>query len=130
MKRRKLTLYSWLKLYHGWPLILFVLFLPLAGFSQDRVTVNGVVQSADDGLPLPGVSINANNQTVGTSATNGGFSVEVPVGTGLSFTFLGFETRTIQITKPENNLTISLETSSTNLEDVVVVGYGTQKKVN
>jgi len=131
MKKLELIHHLWFKFYNKWPLLILLIFsFPLSSFSQEEISVKGIVQSADDQLPLPGVSINAGDKTVGTSGANGEFLVTIPTGTELKFTFIGFNTHTVKITKPESNLQISLETSSTSLEDVVVVGYGTQKKVN
>ena len=101
--------------------------LLVAGFNARAQTrlVTGKVTGKDDGLPLPGVSVAVQGSRTGTqTSSDGSYSISVSAGQSLVFSFLGFETRTVRPVSTILNVSLS-ETSST-LNDVVVVGYGTQ----
>ncbi|WP_026899290.1 SusC/RagA family TonB-linked outer membrane protein [Daejeonella oryzae] len=112
-------------------LVLFIycaLFSPV--FSQvQEFQVSGKVTSKSDGLPLPGVTVTVMGTTTGTSTDEAGkFSIRVPkAGSVLEFKQLGMETQTFTVNN-SNSINISLLESSSALQEVVVVGYGTQKK--
>lgn len=92
--------------------------------AQNRL-ITGKVTGKDDGLPLPGVSVSVQGSRTGTQTTSdGSYSISISAGQSLVFSFIGFEPRTIRPTSANLNVTLT-ETAST-LNDVVVVGYGTQ----
>lgn len=111
----------------GWMSVLLTLFCSVA-FSQSR-TIRGKVTDARDNTPLPGVTVKIVKTAAGTvTGTDGTYSISVPAGnTQLEFSFIGYETLTVPAGS-DGTLNISLPLSSKNLEDVVVVGYGTLKK--
>lgn len=82
------------------------------------------------GNPLSGVSVQVKNSLLGeTTDTKGEFSINAPAGTILVFSYVGFNTQEVTVTG--NFISVKLEESTGNvLSDVVIVGYGTQKKVN
>lgn len=90
--------------------------------------VKGTVKD-DKGIPLSGVSVSIVGQTGGVATDkNGNYSLSVPETAELSFSFVGFKTITAPVQgKTRMDITLSAEASS--LDDVVVVGFGTQKKV-
>ncbi len=91
------------------------------------VTISGVVKDAQ-GNPLAGVSIVVKGTKRGTStATDGNFSIEANVGDVLVFTMVGFRSVEILL-KNTNALAIKMEVKETLATEVVIVGYGTQKK--
>jgi TonB-dependent starch-binding outer membrane protein SusC len=98
--------------------------------AQDR-RVTGKVVSAGDGSPLSGVSVQVKGTTKGTSTdATGSYAVSVPDGKGtLEIRSVGFTTKTLQIGS-QSVLNITLEESENVLNEVVFVGYGTQKKSN
>ena len=106
--------------------ILFCMFA-LAAKAQN-VTVTGKVTDAKDGSPLPGVTVTARGTTIGTvTDANGNFRLSVPSAIKtLTISFLGYNKKEVAITGEP--LRVSLESSSTALSDVVVVGYGTVRK--
>jgi len=110
---------------------LLVLFLligsALTSFAQN-VSVKGKVTD-DQGQALPGVSVVLKGTTTGSVSDNGGnYSVSVPNGTGtLVFSFIGYVSQEIAIDK-RSSINISLATDLKTLNEVVVVGYGVQKK--
>lgn len=107
---------------------LFLVLFTLSGAvnAQTR-TVTGVVTGKDDGQPLAGVSVSIKGTRTGTqTSANGRFSIAVPSSSGtLVFSFIGFNT---QEASARSVVNISLEPKQNNLNEVVVVGYGTQLK--
>ena len=94
---------------------------------QNQNTVTGIVTSADDGLSIPGVSVVVKGTSNGTSTDfDGKFSIQAEKGQTLIFSFVGMATQEIVVTG--NNLNVVLESENLGLDEVVVVGYGTQKK--
>ena len=104
--------------------------LLLAGVvaQAQKVTVRGVVLD-ESGAPLPGAAVLVQGTSQGAVAgADGTFSLSASEGTPLVVSFLGYTDKTVRASG--NYLTISLEPDANYLEDVVVVGYDTQKKVN
>jgi len=94
-----------------------------------QTSVQGTVKDVD-GETLIGVSILVKGTTIGTTTDlNGNFSINAPANSTLVFTYIGFATQEVAITN-QSELNVVLETSGEELEQVVIVGYGTQKKVN
>ena len=92
-------------------------------------TVQGRVVD-ESGEPMIGVAvINKDGKAISVTDENGRYSVELNSPTRLKFSFVGTETITLDARKSMQK-DIVLRQSSTALEDVVVVGYGTQKKIN
>ncbi|MBB6327804.1 TonB-linked SusC/RagA family outer membrane protein [Algoriphagus iocasae] len=82
------------------------------------------------GVPIPGVTIVLKGTTVGTiSDVEGNFSLDVPENSTLVFSFIGYEDQSLEIGN-QSTVTVTLLESLSDLEEVVVVGYGTQRKVN
>ncbi|MFC4672314.1 TonB-dependent receptor [Dysgonomonas termitidis] len=83
----------------------------------------------EDATPLIGVTVAIKGTTVGVlTDTNGGYSINVPDNKAvLQFTYIGFETQEI-VVGDRSNITVIMKGVTQNLEDIVIVGYGTQKK--
>lgn len=98
-----------------------------ASFAQN-FTVKGKVVD-DQGQALPGVSIVLKGTTTGSVSDNGGnYSLSVPNGNGtLVFSFIGYLTQEIAVAK-QSAINVTLATDLKTLNEVVVVGYGVQKK--
>jgi len=98
-------------------------------FAQSK-TVKGVVKSADTGEPLQGVTIGIKGEAVGGTFTNsrGEFSLVVPSDKAvLKVTSIGYQYQEIPVGK-KTSFTILMQRDTKGLNEVVVVGYGTQKK--
>jgi len=108
-------------------LLLLLLLLPFSVLSQN--TLSGNVADGVSGLPLPGVGVSIQGTTNGTSTDfDGNFQLSgVKNGDVLSFSFLGFQTQTITYSG-QKILSVKLQEDASQLEEVVVVGYGTVKK--
>ncbi|WP_066219993.1 SusC/RagA family TonB-linked outer membrane protein [Formosa haliotis] len=98
--------------------------------SEQNLTVTGTVISKDDGMPAAGVTILLKGaQGVGTVTDfDGNYSIEVPSSSSvLVFSSIGFGTQEINVAG-RSTVNVSLETNMSELDEVVVVGFGTQKK--
>ena len=109
-----------------------MLFLLLSGFTtfnlKAQEKVSGVVKDAS-GITLPGVSVIQKGTTRGTSTDfDGKYSFELKSGTKtLVFSYLGFKTLEIPV-KGRKVINVTLKEESETLDEIVIVGYGTQKK--
>jgi len=112
-------------------LLLLTMFF-LAGFSARAQTVTGTVTSAQDNGAIPGVSVLIKGTTVGTTTDGDGrytLSVSGNENGVLSFSFIGFETQEITL-QGQSVIDVSLVEDITALDEVVIVGFGEQKKAN
>lgn len=97
--------------------------------ANGKIKIEGIIKD-EGGEPVIGATVAVVGTTIGTATDiNGHFSLDVPENGQLQVSYVGYETRIINIDK---NLTynISINPSRQILDDVVVVGYGTQKKVS
>ncbi len=93
------------------------------------ITVTGIVKDSA-GEPLIGASVQQINSTNGTiTEMDGTFTLTVPSNSTLSISYLGYVTQNIQV-KNKKQFEITLLDNSEMLEEVVVIGYATQKKEN
>ncbi len=98
-------------------------------FKQADRIVSGVVKDST-GLALPGVSVKALGTQSGTiTDAKGAFRIEVNPETILSFSMIGYKTKEVKV-GDQQVLNVVLSEEHATLSDVVVVGYGTQKKVS
>lgn len=110
-------------------LLCLILFLiGSVAFSQNKLHVTGIVQS-DQNVPLSGVSVNIKGSNAGSlTDKNGHFSIDVPdTKSTLIFSYVGYTTQTMAIGS-KTYFPITLVSANKELGEVVVVGYGTQKK--
>lgn len=90
--------------------------------------INGKV-SEENGSGLPGVTVSVKNTTRGTTTNAGGdFSINATAGDILVFSMVGFIPQEYTISSGQSSVNITLATQDSSLEEVVVVGYGTQRK--
>ncbi len=108
---------------------LVILLLVFASSIYAQTTVKGIITDASTNEPLPGVNIIEKGTTNGTiSDINGNYSLNVNNSDGeLIFSFLGFATQTIVITN-QREINISMVPDNELLDELIVIGYGTQKK--
>lgn len=93
-----------------------------------NVTVKGTVTDKSSGEPLPGVSIIEKGTTNGTTTDmDGNYSFQVPADAVLEFSFVGYQTRDIQL-NGRTQLNVELSQKVEELDEVIVIGYGVQKK--
>lgn len=103
-------------------------FFSLYTFGQN-ITISGNVTGSSDKLPLPGVNVLLKDAAAGTSTDfDGDFTLsDVPINSTLIFSYLGFITQEVVISN-NDPLRISLVEDAQSLDEVVVIGYGSQKK--
>ena len=113
---------------------LFTMIFLFGGFlfstALAQVTVSGTITSATDGVPLPGVTVlDVNDTTNGVVADfDGNYTITVTNGnTSLRFSSVGYTTIELAVNN-QTTINVSLEEEVASLDEVVVVGYGTQKK--
>jgi TonB-dependent starch-binding outer membrane protein SusC len=109
-------------------LLLLLLFVTtISAFAQTSKTVSGIITD-DNGTPIPFVSVTVKSTGKGVSTdAKGVFSIDVPEGAVLVISSVGYELAEITVGK-KNDYSISLKASGQQLNQVVVVGYGSQKK--
>jgi TonB-linked SusC/RagA family outer membrane protein len=97
--------------------------------SSERATITGNVKD-NLGEPLPGVTITLEGTTKGTvTDVDGNFSIDAPEDGVLVFSFVGFQSRK-EIVGPRTIIDISLRIDESEMNEVVIVGYGTQEVRN
>ncbi|WP_370476319.1 SusC/RagA family TonB-linked outer membrane protein [Tamlana flava] len=98
------------------------------GNAQEKI-VTGTVTDVSS-IPLPGVNVIVKASSRGTSTDfDGNYSISVAPGETLTFSYIGFKTTEVTIGS-DNVYNISLETDNAQLDEVVVIGYGTQKRTS
>lgn len=97
-------------------------------YAQDEVTIKGTVTSKTDGEPILGANIIVLNTKKGTSTDfDGNYQIKVKSGDLIQFSYLGFTTKTVAYVN-QKNINVQLAEDGNLLDEIVVVGYGTQKK--
>lgn len=121
-------------LFHLWKkycaLSILALCWHFTAFTQTRLIITGTVVDSVDAGPLPGVSVLVQGTTGGTQTdVDGKFSINASKGSVLLFNYLGYRQQRV-VVGDQTNINIRLGSSSQGLAEVVVVGYGEQKKVS
>jgi iron complex outermembrane receptor protein len=96
---------------------------------QEEIEITGKVLDSTTGEPLPGATVLVKGITIGTTTDiDGNFSIEVPEdATTIIVSFVGYESQEIPLLT-QTNFEISLTPDVSALEEIVVIGYGTQQK--
>ena len=116
--------------YTRWCFVLISLFFLALQVNAQDLQIKGKVVSAIDNSALPGVSIVIKGTTRGTvTDVNGEYNISAPSDATLVFSFIGMKNKDVPV-NGQSTINVSLEEETTGLDEVVVVGYGVQKKVN
>ncbi|RKD92035.1 TonB-linked SusC/RagA family outer membrane protein [Mangrovibacterium diazotrophicum] len=108
--------------------LIFALLLVFSGFAQAQRSITGVVSEKDTGEPIPGAAVVVKGTTNGTSTDlDGKFSLQVSDGDVLQVSFVGFTLQEIPV-NGQTTISVLLEEEVALFDEVVVVGYGVQKK--
>ncbi|MFM2138459.1 MAG: hypothetical protein RJA57_766 [Bacteroidota bacterium] len=109
-------------------LLCLMLLLAWAAVWAQNVKVAGRVTDAD-GKGLEGISVTVKGRSTGAiTNSNGDYTITVPQGARLVFSSVGFEAREVAVTG--GRMDVTLQSAAGDLGEVVVVGYGTQRKAN
>ena len=100
-----------------------------ASIQQQKQTITGMVTDAN-GDPIIGASVQAGGTALAVTGADGRFSVSVAPGTELQISYVGFATKAVMVRNGVSNYDVTLSDDSRALNEIVVVGYGTQKKAN
>jgi TonB-linked SusC/RagA family outer membrane protein len=116
------------KAIHSTVLCLILMSLTAAASPIADVRVSGKV-TGQNGEALAGVSVSVKGTTIGTTTdANGNYSIVVPTrSTTLVFSYVSYETKEVEV-KDQTVINVSLGTSRTTMDEVVVIGYGTASK--
>ncbi|MEJ7588578.1 MAG: SusC/RagA family TonB-linked outer membrane protein, partial [Ferruginibacter sp.] len=110
--------------------VLFALLIGHISCYAQSTTVTGQLSDEETGKPVPGVSVSLKGSNTGTSTdADGRFSISAPANGTLVFSSVGYGSQEV----PVNNRSIinyTIKSDNTSLNEVVVVGYGKEKKVN
>ncbi len=108
-------------------LLMLILVVPV--FAQPK-TITGTITDAGDGSGIPGATIQLKGTQTGTISNLDGFyslSIDAVEQATLIFSFVGYSTQQI-VVGDESEINVALKIDALNIDEVVVVGYGTQKK--
>lgn len=104
-----------------------IVLLPVTKPNSSKKLVTGVV-SVDGGEPAIGATVMVKGETIGTiTDVDGKFSIEAPLSGQLQFSYVGYVTKTVSL-NGKADVQVTLSEDNHNLEEVVVVGYGSMKK--
>ena len=115
-------------------LVFFFLFMAALQATAQQRQVQGLVQDAATHAPLPlaTISIKVNGVPGNTKITDskGRFSFPAVPGTSLEVSYTGYKTRQIAVQDDSTTVTILLEAGDSKLDQVVVIGYGKEKRTD
>ena len=108
-------------------LVVILLAQCLTLFAQNSTTVKGTVKD-ERGSPFPGVAVTIKGTTAAAiTDVNGLYAISVPANTTLVYSFIGYDSKE-EVVNGRTQIDVSLTVNTKQLNEVVVVGYGTQKK--
>lgn len=113
-------------IYRRWGLVLLLILSYTFSYAQKRVT--GIVH-VENNLPAVGATVTVTGTQVATQTdASGSFAINVPQGRNtLTVTFVGYDVQTVNVANV-STVNVDLKTANAALEQVVVVGYGTQRR--
>ncbi|TRX37786.1 SusC/RagA family TonB-linked outer membrane protein [Flavobacterium restrictum] len=110
--------------------VVVLLFSSHTAFSQNDKTITGVVTSATDAMPLPGVNVAVKGtKTVVVTGLDGDYAIKANSNDVLVFSYVGTANQELTV-GTKTIINVALKDDQNQLNEVVVVGYGTQKKAD
>jgi len=115
-------------IYRQKPITLIALFMFTCSMSFSQALIQGKVIDAD-GAPVHSATVVVEGTTTGTTTdAEGIFNIRATEGQRLMVQFVGYRTETIEVIDPDETIIVTLQIEVLQIDDVVVVGYGVQKK--
>jgi len=109
-----------------WYMLVLLSFVSLQIVAQS-ISVSGIVRDAENNSTLPGVNVMIKGTSLGVPTDfNGHFTLSVPKGATLQFSYIGYQSQQKIVTSGET-LNVTLQPETTKMDEVVVIGYGTSK---
>ncbi len=109
-------------------MLILLLILGISTAMAQSGTVRGIIVDATNGSPLPGATVQVKGTTTGTvTGLDGKYSIQVNGNVMLVFSYVGYEAQTIPV-QPNTTVNVKLKPTVSNLNELVVIGYGTVKK--
>lgn len=102
----------------------------VADADQGKISLSGTVFGGDDGMPLPGVGIkDKDSDATATTDFDGTFKMEINASQAiLVFSYVGYITQEVKVSSLDKNISVKLLADMKQLQEVVVMGYGSVKK--
>ena len=109
--------------------LFLIAFILISSFCYaQNIEISGKVSEAATGMPIPGAGVAVKNSSLGTvTDIDGNFTISVPSGSTLVFSYIGFKSFE-QTVNSAQTITVSLDEDTKTLEEVVVIGYGSQRR--
>ncbi|AUS04906.1 SusC/RagA family TonB-linked outer membrane protein [Pseudotamlana carrageenivorans] len=108
--------------------LVVMLLFSITAIAQSGIVLKGTVASVEDGIPIPGVNVIVVGTTRGTTTDfDGKYEINVEQGEAVQFSYLGYVSQT-KLVNGSDPLNISLSEDVSQLDEVVVIGYGDQKE--
>lgn len=105
-------------------LLFLAMFICISGYAQTK-SITGKITTSDDGKPVIGATVKVKGTSVSSvSDINGDYSINAKAGDHLVFSYIGIQSKEIIVTDNTGILNVSLTPSQSNLNEVVVIGYG------
>ncbi|MDB9955039.1 SusC/RagA family TonB-linked outer membrane protein, partial [Flavobacteriaceae bacterium] len=109
-------------------ILVFMFFCGISIYAQESYLLKGTVVSAVENAPIPGANVIVSNSSNGASTDfDGNYQIQVKSGDVLQFSYVGFVTQTVIIDN-QTVINIALAEDTSALDEIIVIGYGTQKK--
>jgi len=109
-------------------LTLLVSLVFCANIQAQNITIQGTITSEEDNTPIPGASVIVKGTSNGAvSDFDGNYTISAKTGDVLVFSYIGMNTKSVTVAE-NTTINVALEESLEELDEVVVVGYGTVKK--
>lgn len=111
-----------------WPILFLFLMIGMVSLSNaQQITVSGTITDSEDGTTLIGVSVIQKGTTQGTTTDfDGNYTITIEQGSTLIYSYIGYNEQ--EIIANQANIDVILAPKSELLDEVIVIGYGTQKK--
>ncbi len=107
--------------------LIYIMLIGMVALAQE-MAITGTVTDSKDGSPMIGVTVLIKGTTTGTTTDfDGKYTIRADRNAFLVFSFVGYETQEVAVSG-RNVINITLQDQSLSLEEIVVVGYGTQRK--
>ena len=109
--------------------LLVFLCITAGWINAQSVNIEGTVITSDDSSPIIGANVYIKGTSTGTiTDANGNFTLKANVGETIVFSFIGYLSQEVVVSESVTQLSISLQPDMVQMDEIVVIGYGTQKK--